>query len=49
MSSTYPMAPGVCLTRPATPGFPLPPRPTGQLSAVLTPTRFFHSGDTFAR
>ena len=29
MSSTYPSAPCVCLTSPATPSLPLPPRPTG--------------------
>src|ERR1019366_8057130 len=38
MSSTYPSAPDVCCTRPATPSFPLPPSPTGQLTELFLPT-----------
>ncbi len=49
MSSTYPKAPGVCLTSPATPSLPLPPTPTGQLTEVATPTFFLKSGETLER
>src|SRR5262252_172717 len=41
-NSTYPIAPGVCLITPATPSLPLPPTPTGQLTAVPAPARSFH-------
>src|SRR4051794_40618660 len=40
---------GDCLTRPATPSLPLPPTPVGQFTAVATPTRLLHSGETLAR
>src|SRR5712691_8692633 len=40
---------GVCFTSPATPSLPLPPTPTGQLTAVATPTRLLQSGDDLAR
>ena len=33
----------------ATPSLPFPPSPVGQLTLLPTPTRFFHSGDTFER
>src|SRR4030095_453914 len=49
MSSTYPSAPGVCWTSPATPSLPAPPRPTGQLTELALPTLVFHSGETFFR
>ena len=47
MSSTYPIAAGVCLTRPATPSLPLAPTPVGQLSEVAIPTVFFQLAETF--
>src|SRR6516165_1346545 len=37
-SSTYPMAPGVCLTTPATPSLPRPPMPVGHSTEVFRPT-----------
>src|SRR6185503_13231605 len=35
------MAPGVCLTTPATPSLPWPPTPTGQFTEVAKPTFIF--------
>src|SRR3982751_3071461 len=40
---------GVCLTNPATPSFPLPPKPTGQLTAVPRPTRLAQELSILAR
>ena len=34
---------------PATPSFPLPPSPTGQLTDAPLPTRLFQSALTFER
>ena len=48
-SSTYPMAPGVCFTTPATPSFPFPPIPTGQLTDGPRPTFARHSVFTVVR
>ncbi len=47
MSSTYPIEPGVCFTRPDTPSLPLPPTPTGQLTEVAIPTFSLNSSDIF--
>ena len=41
--------PGVCLTKPATPSLPLPPKPAGQLTAVALPTLVAQSGLTLVK
>ena len=43
------MLPFVCEIMPATPSFPLPPMPVGQLTDFPAPTVDFHVGLTAAR
>lgn len=47
--SQTPIDPGVCLIKPVTPSFPLPPKPVGHLSAFPVPTFSFHSALTLER
>src|SRR5262245_52270084 len=48
-SSTYPIAPGVCLTSAVTPSLFCPPMPTGHGGRFETPTFLANSGDTLDR